>query len=151
TILADATGPSARNEGLAAARGRVVLFLDGEVEPAPDALERVLAAHADGAETIVVGRVAFDDVAAAPLTRVLVQLGLEDPTNGFREAGAISADCCEAALLSAPRATLVRLGGFDAGLRRLDGADLGRRLGAIRFDPAIRATRAANEDFGAWL
>ena len=150
TILADASGPAARNEALAAARGRVVLFLDADVEPAGDALERVLAAHADGAEQIVVGRVDFADLAVAPLTRTLVLLGLEAPTSEFSHAGAIAPDCCTAAFLSAPRATLARLGGFDAGLERLDGVDLAVRLGAIRFDPALRATRRAADDLGAW-
>jgi len=151
TILADASGPAARNEALAAARGRIVLFLDADVEPANDALERVSAAHAVGAETIVVGRVAIGDAATAPLARSLAQLGLEAPTAAFTEAGTIAPDCCESSFLSAPRTALVRLGGFDPALRRFDGADLGLRLGAIRFDPTIRATRAGVGGLDAWL
>lgn len=53
-------GPgAARNRVLAVAQADVVLFLNDDVEPAPDLIERHRAAHADGAARLVLGAAPF--------------------------------------------------------------------------------------------
>ena len=157
TILCDAKGPAARNDALRAASGRIVLFVDADVAPASDALERILAAHGDvqAPPRVVFGPIAADGLEAKPLARLLIDLGLEGALAGFDRAGAIAGELCDSSFFSAPRAELVRAGGFDAELARYDGADLGVRLERAGvpswFDPAIRATRSLDGDLDAWL
>jgi hypothetical protein len=157
TILCDANGPTARNEALRAASGRIVAFIAADVAPASDALERILTAHGDAAAAprVIVGAIAAEGIDSSPLARLLTHLRIDGALAEFREAGAIAGELNDSAFFSAPRAELVRAGGFDSELACYDGAELGVRLEQAGiptwFDPAIRATRKADGDLDAWL
>lgn len=154
-IVADASGSASRNEGLRAATGRIVLFMDPDVAPAPDAFERLLAAHSAAQPRVVAGRIDGGDLTRLPLPRLLERIGLASSLSDFTQSGEISGELCDAGFLSAPREALLRAGGFDPELTCFDGADLGVRLtsdgATCWFDPSIVATRPVDSDLDSWL
>ncbi len=56
----------ARNAGIRAARGEVLLFFDDDMEPAPDCLEQHARAHASGSRVAVIGAVPIRRETADP-------------------------------------------------------------------------------------
>lgn len=139
----EGTGPAAtRNRGWQQAQGTLVAFTDDDCEPAPDWLERLLAAHRDSPEAVIQGRV-------SPIVRELDRLGpfgrtlvVDRPSIYF-----------ETANVAYPRALLERLGGFDERFPRPSGedADLGWRAveaGAERVWAGNAVVHHAVEDVG---
>ncbi len=90
-----------RNRGVAAARGELIAFLDGDCAPQPDWLERLIAPFADEKVGAVVGRV--DD----PPARNLYELTFKGTHRVF---GAADANRLIAGNMAVRRAELLEIG-----------------------------------------
>lgn len=135
-------GPAvARQRGAELARGRVVVFLDDDMEVAPDFLANHLAHHlpATGAEgraegeapgRVVIGRLRPSaKLAEMPLferfyARVLAKQA-EDFTAGREQ---VRGHNLYTGNVSMPRELFLRVGGFDPAFRALEDEELGIRL-----------------------
>lgn len=128
-------GPAAaRNAGLAAARGGLILFLDDDLLCGPTLLREHAAAHVE-TET----RAVFGPVLVAPESRpsLATDWMIEDAEHWVEWFGremepAWPQDAIVDANTSVPRAVLRECGGFDARFgRQRETADLGLRLWAL--------------------
>ncbi len=131
---------AARNAAAAALASDVILFVDADVAPHPDAATRIRAAFAaDPGLDAVFG--AYDTAPAAPglasryrnlLHHWVHVTGPRAPETFWTGLGAVR------------RTAFERLGGFDARLRMMEDIDFGLRLtrsgGRIALDPAVRGT-----------
>lgn len=142
----------ARNEGLARARGEVVVFVDDDTEFAPDFLSRHLAAHGAGAD-LVAGRVIPPDRAVAPKPVWVDRL--------LRFSGGMSCDrpgptnVVEGCNFSVGRRALAALGGFDEGFTGVsvrEDADFGLRAHRagfrVVFEPTASVVHLASPSGG---
>lgn len=112
---ANAGPATARNDGIALARGEVVAFTDDDCVPAPGWLASLLDAMGED-RRVVVGRTEPDpDTAEGPFSRTL---RMHDATY------VQTANACYR------RADLEAVGGFDAALRTGEDLDLGLRVAA---------------------
>jgi glycosyltransferase involved in cell wall biosynthesis len=125
----NAGAASARDRGIAAARGDLVVVLDDDMQVAPDFLARHLRAHPAGSRRAVLGRLRLDPAHAFPL---------------FERHHAHVLDCLAADILagrweleganlytgnvSFRREDYLAVGGFDCSLGRSEDAELGIRL-----------------------
>ncbi|MFM9058540.1 MAG: glycosyltransferase family 2 protein [Planctomycetaceae bacterium] len=148
------SGPAAaRNTAVEAARGGILFFVDADVELAPDALERALAAFA--AESDLVGVFgAYDDEPAAPglvsqfrnLLHHHTHLSHPgDATTFWTGCGAIRT------------ANFLDVGGFDTGFGSpsVEDIDLGMRVtsagGRIALDPGLRCKHLKRWTLGSMI
>ena len=119
----------ARDRGIAAARGDLVVILDDDMQVAPDFLARHLSAHPAGSRRAVLGRLRLDPSRSFPL---------------FERHHARVVDCLASDILagrwelegtnlytgnvSFRREDYLAVGGFDPSLARSEDAELGIRL-----------------------
>jgi glycosyltransferase involved in cell wall biosynthesis len=99
----------ARNTGLARARGSLICFSDDDCYPAPDWLEAWLAVFADPSLDYAGGRIELFDPTDANVT-----IKTETEPEVLPERSYIPAGALHGANLAFRRATLARIGGFDA-------------------------------------
>ena len=123
-------GPAvARQRGVDLARGRIVVFLDDDMQVKPTFLEAHLRHHAEP-DTVVLGRLRPDaKLAEMPLferfyARVLKKQG--DDFAAGREK--VRGHNLYTGNVSMPRELFIRVGGFDAQFRALEDEELGIRL-----------------------
>lgn len=123
-------GPAvARQRGVEKARGKIVVFLDDDMQVRPTFLERHLEAHVH-ADTVVLGRLRPDaKIAEMPLferfyARVLARQG--DAFAAGEEA--VQGHNLYTGNVSLPRELFLRVGGFDPSFRALEDEELGIRL-----------------------
>ena len=156
TLLAARTDATACNEALAAARGRVLLFVAPDVSLAPDALARHLAAHSpDATAQIVLGAVHQEGLGLRPLAWALERLSLTGCQDSAGSAGEVPAECLDLRHASVRRDVLARSGGFDSSMTYFLGGELATRLAAAGvpcvLSPEIVATQPAAADLAGWL
>lgn len=149
---------AARDAGVAQAAGRVVLFLDAGVVPAPGLLAEHLAAHMSGPDAVALGPIAVRGRAHDGLRRHLAEAERGRCTRLAEANGSSWWLELTSVNLSLPRAALLAAGGFGPpggarGLgRRL--AHLGLRCRALATPvttgdaPSFRAAARAARDAG---
>ena len=143
-------GPSAaRNEGIKAATGSLILFLDDDLICVPDLLRQHCEAHADGEPRVVHGPIYIAPGSVNSVIRMLSEQGYDNyyhslsPTSEFRypdEIGSSIAVLSSMANSSMPRGMLLKCGGFDERIRAAEDLELGLRLWKMqvpfRFKPS---------------
>lgn len=148
-------GPArARNAGIDAARGELLLFIDDDVEPTPDLLSEHLRLHDREADIVVIGPlaslehydqpwVAWEQAKVEAQYAEMVR-GAWEPT--FRQFWTGNA--------SVAKHHVVAAGKFDPSFLRAEDIELGRRLHelglAFRFNPDARGLHHAERSLEAW-
>lgn len=124
------SGPAvARQRGVEKARGKIVVFLDDDMQVRPTFLERHLEAHAHP-DSVVLGRLRPDaKIAEMPLferfyARVLARQGDAFASGEEKVRG----HNLYTGNVSMPRDLFLRVGGFDPAFRALEDEELGIRL-----------------------
>jgi serine acetyltransferase/GT2 family glycosyltransferase len=124
------SGPAvARQRGVDLARGKIVVFLDDDMQVKPTFLEAHLRQHGDD-NKVVLGRLRPDaKIAEMPLferfyARVLKQQG-DDFASGKEQ---VRGHNLYTGNVSMPRALFLEVGGFDPQFRALEDEELGIRL-----------------------
>lgn len=150
------SGPAAaRNLGLSAAAGEYVVFVDDDVVPPPEFLERHLAAHQSDDRLAVIGPLMNSDDSREPWIR------WESETLR-RQYAAISAGEWSATWrqfhtgnASIRTGFLRSVGGFDVRFHRAEDIELGLRLSqaGVRFAllPGAAAPHLAKRSFASWI
>jgi serine acetyltransferase/GT2 family glycosyltransferase len=129
----DNAGPAAaRERGVALARGRIIVFLDDDMQVGPAFLEKHLARHTEE-DTVVLGRLRPDaNIDEMPLferfyARVMAKQN-EELASGTRP---VRGHNIYTGNMSLPRALFLKAGGFDPTFRALEDEELGVRLEKI--------------------
>jgi glycosyltransferase involved in cell wall biosynthesis len=115
---------SARNAGVLAATGDVVVFVDDDIEANPEFLEAHLAAHRDGA-TVAVGVITEHNSHSAWFRRYLTERRV---VNREPDPRRVDWRNFYGANTSVKRSSLLETGGFDPAFIRREDAELGYRL-----------------------
>jgi len=152
-------GPAAaRNTGVRAANGEIVLFLGDDVRPAgPGLLAGHLNAYRDP-NTGVLGRVRWDPAAGiTPLMEWLDSSGVQFDYGRLRPGPVDPVYHLYTAHVSLPRAALMEVGGFDerfttAAVEDLElGLRLSRRAFTLQYEPSLEGLHDHHTTYAASL
>ncbi len=131
-VCPDANGAGAqRNTGWRLAESELVAFMDDDVRPRPDWLERLLEAR-DGDDAILQGRTEPDPDEALLLHGLARSIMIDGPSAWF-----------ETCNIAYPKALLERLDGFDEQFPRAWGEDTDLGLRAVAAGARLRYVEAA--------
>jgi GT2 family glycosyltransferase len=138
---------AARNAGIAAARGRLIVFTDADCRPDPDWLAALAAAAAAHEGALLAGPVRME-AGRAPNRYEAYELLRGIPQERYARLGYAAT-----ANLAVPAAVFARIGGFDATRRSGGDAAFCRRAGArghpLRFVPEAVVAHPARADWAA--
>lgn len=144
---------AARNDGIAAALGRAIAFTDGDCRPAPDWLERGLAALAGGEARLVAGEI------EVPLGRRPSSAALVDYVRFLDQSSCARKGFGATANLLVNRDVFTTVGLFNPQLRSGGDAEFGHRAAAagerirycpdavVRHDPRSRGMDLARKGY----
>jgi glycosyltransferase involved in cell wall biosynthesis len=129
-IEQQAQGPAAaRNQGAAHAMGRLLLFLDDDIQPAPSLIEAHVRAHQHGPGQVVIGYLPPVLASQTGFFRIQLRIWWEAMFDAMRQPGR---RCSYRDLLSGNFSLeaefFARSGGFDPSLRCHEDYELGMRL-----------------------
>jgi glycosyltransferase involved in cell wall biosynthesis len=149
-------GPAlARNRGVDAARGELIVFLDDDVEPLPELLAEHVAAHGAAADLVVIGPMSPPTDWSRPAWVAWEEEMLQAQYRAML-AGEYP---CTARQFYTGNASLSRVrflaaGGFDGSFKRAEDVELAYRLrdGGARFvfNPRADVRHFASRSFTAW-
>lgn len=147
-VRATTPGPAAaRNAGIAAVTGDVVVFVDDDVITPREFLEAHLSVHEEGDLAVGVGRIIEHNSHSRWFLRYLTERRV---VNRIPDADHLDFRYFYGANASVPRAVLVELGGYDERFIRREDAELGFRLAerGLRFRYVERAAVEHHSSFG---
>lgn len=153
---ANAGPAAARNAAVREATGRLVVFLDDDVVPAPYLLEAHLTVQGNADDLIVVGPMfPPTDWARSPWVRWEERQLLKQYDAMQRGLYLCTPRQFYTGNASVPRALLLQSGGFDARFKRAEDVELAFRLWAMgarfHFEPAADVLHYAARTFASWM
>ena len=143
-------GPAAaRNAGIQAAQGELVLFLDDDIVCGPDLLRRHVEAHAGRGHLVVHGPIFVDPGSPATLIRYATEDWYKLYYDSIAARGDLSLprDFFLISNSSVPRSLLLAAGGFDEFIPAHEDFDLGIRLANLGARFHYDAKAVAHELF----
>jgi glycosyltransferase involved in cell wall biosynthesis len=153
---ANAGPAAARNLGLHQAEGRLIVFLDDDVVPVPGLLSAHLACHGDADDLVVVGPMSPPtDWPRSAWVRWEERQLLKQYDAMDQGLYSCTPRQFYTGNASAPRALLLRAGGFDARFKRAEDVELAFRMygmGArFHFEPSADVLHYASRSFQSWM
>ena len=150
----NAGAAAARQRGVDLARGKIVVFLDDDMQVKPDFLEKHLARHlelGDATDSVVLGRLRPDaKLADMPLfERYYARVMASQGDDLAAERRPVRGHNIYTGNVSMARELFVRAGGFDPAFRALEDEELGVRLekAGARFAFANEAESVHGSDW----
>jgi GT2 family glycosyltransferase len=149
-------GPAAaRNLGVGAASGGLIVFFDDDVVPAADAIERHVAAHHATPDAVVIGPMLPPEDWRRPAWIRWEEQKLLAQYEAMRRG---DYPCTPRQLFTAnasvSRSRFLESGGFDIGFARAEDVELGYRLEALGltfvFDPTARVWHFPGRSLASW-
>jgi glycosyltransferase involved in cell wall biosynthesis/serine acetyltransferase len=127
----NAGAAAARQRGVELASGRIIVFLDDDMQVKPDFLEQHLKLHEAGppGNTVVLGRLRPDaKLAEMPLFERFYARVMKAQNDELADGKPVRGHNIYTGNVSMPKALFLRAGGFDPQFRALEDEELGVRL-----------------------